>query len=158
MDTTVIQEEFQSRVSDQIRLEPEGVDRFAILTPFRFDDGDHYDIALKQEGGRWFITDEASTLMHLSYWMGTINPLINRAIGRKLSRMRFQCFPSRTERVNLLFLWWRANLGHGPILFYSSSHKSIGRFLPVPRASTVNLLGGFQAVYAGECATRAIDI
>ncbi len=69
MDTTVIQEEFQSRVSDQIRLEPEGVDRFAILTPFRFDDGDHYDIALKQEGGRWFITDEASTLMHLSYWM-----------------------------------------------------------------------------------------
>jgi hypothetical protein len=69
MDAIAIKQEFQHRVSDQIDLQPEGVDRFAILTPFRFDDGDHYDIALKREGDRWVITDEASTLMHLSYWM-----------------------------------------------------------------------------------------
>ncbi len=69
MDTALIQSEFRSRVSDQISLEPEGIDRFAIITPFRFEDGDHYDIALKREGERWIITDEASTLMHLSYWM-----------------------------------------------------------------------------------------
>ncbi len=69
MDTETIKQDFRQRVSDQIDLEPEGVDRFAILTPFRFDDGDHYDIALKREGDRWLITDEASTLMHLSYWL-----------------------------------------------------------------------------------------
>lgn len=69
MDTAAIQQEFRARVSDQIDLEPEGVDRFAILTPFRFEDGDLYDIALKREGNRWIITDEASTLMHLSYWL-----------------------------------------------------------------------------------------
>lgn len=69
MDTATIKQEFRQRVSDQIDLEPEGVDRFVILTPFRFEDGDHYDIALKREGNRWIITDEASTLMHLSYWL-----------------------------------------------------------------------------------------
>lgn len=69
MDTTIIQDEFRQRVSNQIDLEPEGVDRFVVLTPFRFEDGDHYDIALKREGERWIITDEASTLMHLSYWL-----------------------------------------------------------------------------------------
>lgn len=69
MDTTTVQAEFRSRVSDQIRIEAEGVDRFVVLTPFRYDDGDHYDIALKREGDQWVITDEASTLMHLSYWM-----------------------------------------------------------------------------------------
>jgi hypothetical protein len=69
MDTTTITQEFRQRVSDQINLEPEGVDRFAIITPFRFEDGDHYDIALKREGDSWIITDEASTLGHLSYWL-----------------------------------------------------------------------------------------
>jgi len=70
MDTTALQAEFRNRVSDKIRIEPEGRGRFAILTPFRFEDGDHYDIFLKQQSdGRWIITDEASTLMHLSYWM-----------------------------------------------------------------------------------------
>lgn len=69
MDTRTIKKEFRQRVSDQVDLEPEGIDRFVILTPFRFEDGDYYDIALKREGDRWIITDEASTLMHLSYWL-----------------------------------------------------------------------------------------
>lgn len=69
MDTATLKDEFRNRVSAEIELQPEGVDRFVILTPFRFEDGDHYEIALKREGERWIITDEATTLMHLSYWL-----------------------------------------------------------------------------------------
>lgn len=69
MNIGAIREEFKNRVSEQIDLEPEGEGRFSVATPFRFEDGDHFVIALKQEGDHWILTDEASTLMHLSYWM-----------------------------------------------------------------------------------------
>lgn len=69
MNFTSVRDEFKSRVSEQIDLEPEGEGRFLVLTPFRFEDGDHFVIALKWENERWILTDEASTLMHLSYWL-----------------------------------------------------------------------------------------
>jgi hypothetical protein len=40
-----------------------------VFTPFRFEDGDHFGIVLKREGEGWILSDEASTLMHLSYWL-----------------------------------------------------------------------------------------
>jgi hypothetical protein len=64
-----IKDDFKSRVCEQIDLEQEGEDRFLVVTPFRFEDGDHYVIVLKREGEKWILTDEASTIMHLSYWM-----------------------------------------------------------------------------------------
>lgn len=64
-----IKEDFKKRVSEQLDLEQEGETRFRVLSPFRFGDGDHYQIVLKKEGERWILTDEASTLMHLSYWL-----------------------------------------------------------------------------------------
>src|ERR1035437_1349870 len=69
MDLRSIKEEFKNRVFEQIGLEPEGEGRFLVTTPFRFEDGDHFAIALKREGERWILSDEASTLMHLSYWL-----------------------------------------------------------------------------------------
>jgi Domain of unknown function DUF1828 len=69
MNTATIREEFKERVCEQIDLEPEGEGRFLVMTPFRFDDGDHFAITLKREAGGWIISDEASTLMHLSYWL-----------------------------------------------------------------------------------------
>jgi hypothetical protein len=69
MNIGMITEEFKGRVSEQIDLEPEGIDRFQVVTPFRFEDGDHFSVILKREGDRWILTDEASTLMHLSYWL-----------------------------------------------------------------------------------------
>ncbi len=69
MNTASIKEDFKRTVCAEIELEPEGIDRFVVLTPFRFEDGDHYNIVLKREGDRWVLTDEASTIMHLSYWM-----------------------------------------------------------------------------------------
>ncbi|MCY4621383.1 MAG: DUF1828 domain-containing protein [bacterium] len=52
-----------------ISLVPEGLDRYRVLTPFRFDDGDHLSIVLKRDRTGWFLTDEAHTYMHLSYDM-----------------------------------------------------------------------------------------
>lgn len=69
MNPDSIQHEFRNRVCEQVSLEQEGEGRFRVLTPFRFEDGDHFGIFLKNEGGQWILTDEASTLMHLSYWL-----------------------------------------------------------------------------------------
>lgn len=69
MNPESINQDFRNRVSEQIDLIPEGPDRFRVFTPFRFDDGDHFGIVLKREGERWLLTDEAHTLMHLSYWL-----------------------------------------------------------------------------------------
>lgn len=67
MTTADIIESFRHKVSREIDLEPEGVDRYVVYTPFLFDDGDHYVVVLKREGKGWVLTDEAHTFMHLSY-------------------------------------------------------------------------------------------
>lgn len=69
MNQGSIKDDFKNRVCEQVDLKPEGQNRFRVLTPFRFEDGDHFGIVLKYEGNRWILTDEASTLMHLSYWL-----------------------------------------------------------------------------------------
>lgn len=62
-----IEREFRDKVCAEIRLLPEGLRRYQVLQPFTFDDGDHYVVVLKNTGGDWWLTDEAHTLMHLSY-------------------------------------------------------------------------------------------
>jgi len=67
MLTDTIEKEFRKKVSSEIWLEEEGKKRFRVFTPFRFDDGDHLSIVLKQDEARWVLSDEAHTYMHLSY-------------------------------------------------------------------------------------------
>jgi hypothetical protein len=62
-----VRDDFKRRVCEKIDLQQEGEGRFLVVNPFRFNDGDHYGIVLKKENGHWILTDEASTLMHLSY-------------------------------------------------------------------------------------------
>jgi len=69
MSSDPVTQDFRNRVCEQIDLQPEGLDRFRVLTPFRFEDGDHFGIVLKRDGDGWILTDEAHTLMHLSYWL-----------------------------------------------------------------------------------------
>jgi len=64
-----VKDDFKRRVCEKIDLQQEGEGRFLVVNPFRFNDGDHYGIVLKKENGNWILTDEASTLMHLSYQM-----------------------------------------------------------------------------------------
>ena len=67
MSIEAIEQEFCRKVGAQVRLQPEGLGRFRVFTPFLFDDGDHLSVVLKQEAGRWLLSDEGHTFMHLTY-------------------------------------------------------------------------------------------
>jgi len=67
MSIETIEREFHTKVSAKIRLAPEGMDRFRVLTPFLFEDGDHLAIVLRKDGPAWLLSDEAHTYMHLTY-------------------------------------------------------------------------------------------
>ena len=67
MLSDTIERDFQTKVSRKVRLETEGINRYRVLTPFRFDDGDHLAIVLKKEETGWVLSDEAHTYMHLTY-------------------------------------------------------------------------------------------
>ena len=69
MEITAIEHEFSEKVSAEVQLEAEGAYRYRVFTPFRFDDGDHLVIVLKQGDGGWMLSDEAHTYMHLTYEM-----------------------------------------------------------------------------------------
>jgi hypothetical protein len=69
MNEASVREDFRRAVSSQIDLEPQGVDRFRVVTPLRFEDGDHFTVLLKREATRWILSDEAHTIMQLSYWL-----------------------------------------------------------------------------------------
>jgi len=67
MTANAIEQDFQKKMTDRLRLVPEGVDRYRVFTPFLFEDGDHLAIVLKKVGRNWFLTDEGHTYMHLTY-------------------------------------------------------------------------------------------
>jgi hypothetical protein len=67
MVTELVESEFQSKVSAKIRIAEEGVCRYRVFTPFRFDDGDHLDIVLKSGANGWYLSDEGNTYMRLTY-------------------------------------------------------------------------------------------
>ena len=73
MNLETIRGEFRNRVCEQVDLRQEGENRFIVFTPFRFEDGDHFSIILKKAEGQWLLTDEASTLMHLSYELDDVD-------------------------------------------------------------------------------------
>jgi hypothetical protein len=62
-----IERDFQQRVCERLRLVAEGMERYRVLTPFQFEDGDHLAIVLKRHDGHWLLTDEGHTYMHLTY-------------------------------------------------------------------------------------------
>jgi hypothetical protein len=67
MNVAELQKEFKRKVCEEIDVEPEGLARFVVYTPFMFDDGDHFVIILKKSADRWILTDEGHTFMHMSY-------------------------------------------------------------------------------------------
>ena len=82
-----IEQDFIEKVSEMVRVIPDGKDRFRVFTPFRFDDGDHISIVLKKEQVGWVLSDEGHTYMHLTYdisekklFSGTRNQIISNAL------------------------------------------------------------------------------
>ncbi len=67
MNAVKLRDELRQKVCEQIDVEGQGMHRFIIYTPFMFDDGDHFVVVLKNVAGRWVLTDEGHTLMHVSY-------------------------------------------------------------------------------------------
>jgi hypothetical protein len=67
MDVAEIRREFRQKVCNEIELSSEGIGRFRVFTPFKFEDGDHLSIVLKREGERFVLSDEGHTYMHLTY-------------------------------------------------------------------------------------------
>ena len=69
MSIKTIEKDFIDKVSAEIQLLADGKDRFLVLTPFHFNDGDQLVIVLKKMGDKWVLSDEAHTFMHLTYYM-----------------------------------------------------------------------------------------
>ncbi len=67
MNLNAVEHLFREKVARQIRVAPEGVDRYRVFTPFHFEDGDHLSIVLKRADSGWVLSDEAHTFMHLTY-------------------------------------------------------------------------------------------
>ncbi len=88
MTINIIEKDFIDKVSAQVSLSADGKERFRVLTPFQFEDGDELVIVLKKEGKRWLLSDEAHTYMHLTYdidekllYSGTRWKLISKALS-----------------------------------------------------------------------------
>lgn len=63
-----IEKKFRDKVCAEVRVRPEGPkNRYRVFTPFRFDDGDRISVILRNEGGKWLLSDEGNTFMRLSY-------------------------------------------------------------------------------------------
>jgi hypothetical protein len=62
-----IERDFRDKVCEKLKIASEGINRYRIFTPFLFEDGDHLSIILKRENGRWMLSDEGHTYMHLTY-------------------------------------------------------------------------------------------
>jgi hypothetical protein len=62
-----IERNFKEKVSEKLSIYPEGLDRYRVFTPFIFEDGDHLAIVLRKEKGKWVLSDEGHTYMHLTY-------------------------------------------------------------------------------------------
>ena len=67
MNQQEIERAFRDKVCASLRLESEGTDRYRVVTPFLYGDGDHLSIVLRRNNSVWELSDEASTYMHLSY-------------------------------------------------------------------------------------------
>jgi Domain of unknown function DUF1828 len=67
MKIEAIERSFREKVSEKISLKDEGLSRFRVVTPFAFDDGDHFVIVLRKEAVGWTLTDEGHTFMRLTY-------------------------------------------------------------------------------------------
>ncbi|MBW7863981.1 MAG: DUF1828 domain-containing protein [Candidatus Hydrogenedens sp.] len=67
MTAETIELDFKTKVCEQIRLAVEGSGRYRVFTPFRFEDGDHLAVVLRQQDSVWTLSDEGHTYMHLTY-------------------------------------------------------------------------------------------
>jgi len=91
-----ILQSFKQTVCAEVRLVPEGVDRYRVFSPFTFHDGDHLSIVLKRDSLGWILSDEGHTLMYLSYRMD-INDIMQGNRGEIIINILSQYLISEQE-------------------------------------------------------------
>lgn len=67
MAVQTIISDFKRKVCEKVRVEPEGMNRYRVFTPFLHEDGDHLAIVLRREKDEWLLSDEGNTFMRLTY-------------------------------------------------------------------------------------------
>ena len=104
-----IEQDFRRKVCAQIRLEPEGINRYRVFTPFRFDDGDHLAIVLKGETGRWILSDEGHTYMHLTYDLDEKS--LHRGTRQQIIANALSAFAVEDREGELMLTVWDGRYG-----------------------------------------------
>ena len=132
MSIKSIQQDFIDKVSAKVRVLPDGIDRFRVFTPFRFDDGDHITIVLKKEQEGWVLSDEGHTYMHLTYdisekklFSGTRHQIISNALStfKVEDRSGELIFKVREARFgDALYAFAQALVRMGDVLCLSKEH------------------------------------
>ena len=101
MDIVSIEKEFKKKVCDKIRITSEGKERFRIFTPFMLEDGDHLSILMKiSPKGKWVISDEGHTYMHLSYDLDVKD--LEKGTRQKIISSALSTFGIRDEEGELI--------------------------------------------------------
>ena len=116
-----MEQQFRERVCAQIRLAPQGVDRFRVNTPFMFNDGDNLVIVLKKENSHWMLTDEGHTFMHLTYEMDEKD--LQRGTRQKIISSALSAFRVEDRNGELALPVGEDNLGDGLYSFVQAILK-----------------------------------
>ncbi len=82
MSINGIERDFREKVCAELRLHSEGVDRYRVFNPFRFEDGDHLVVVLRKQENQWALSDEGHTYMHLTY--DTDGPDLQRGTRQRI--------------------------------------------------------------------------
>ena len=99
MNVEEVARSFRESVSKQVTIEPEGLDRFRVFTPFQFEDRDHLAIVLKRSDGSWVLSDEGHTFMHLTAAASFSFAFRIIGMGMRSTASSRRCCESPTSRI-----------------------------------------------------------
>ena len=102
-----IESDFRNKVCSEIYLVSEGLQRYRVVNPFLFEDGDQLVILLKQQNGAWILSDEGHTFMHLTYFLDDKD--LQRGTRQKIIENTISSFRVQ-ERNGELILFVENNL------------------------------------------------
>ncbi len=131
----MVERYFRDKVCEKLTISSEGIERYRVFTPFMFEDGDHLAILLKSENGKWLLSDEGHTYMHLTYDLdekdlqrGTRQKLITNALSVGLDN------PHPFSQMKTELIWEGKYDEHGN----RRAVDIVGCAMPLQRIETVD--------------------
>ena len=108
MTIDTIETDFRRKIGERVRLASEGVNRYRVFTPFLLEDGDHLAVVLRKEEGRWVLTDEGHTYMHLTYDLDEKD--LQRGNRQKIISNALSVFSVEDRRGNFVYSFPRSSM------------------------------------------------